>query len=295
MSTDTLEHWGAQKTEATPKGPGELAAALLVALAFSLAGRLAAPHLPYWACAVTVPLALLTVLWAIRAVVGARPTGLEVAAMMAVSLAGWAVLTLLPWKSVPTPTLQALRNLCLTVFGAGLGIAGARAVRDRNLLVPAGVFAAVIDIAVVYFGPTGRAVSKAPEVVAQFSLHQSLPGTAAPPPGAPPGAASLPPEVLYVGFLDVLLAAFMLAALARFGLRVRPAFWQMVLWLSLVGLASVFLGLPIPGWPFIVLAALLPNRDQFHFSRQEKMAMAVATVAAVGIVILVLRATARMW
>lgn len=279
-------------TETPPTSPAELLSALLVAFALSVLPRLLARLLPFSACFLSVPLVVLTVLWVVWAVVRARLWGWSLLAVLLVSALVWSAFTLSKWTGAPAAT-SAVRNVALMVCGAALGVGLARAIRDRNLLVPAGVFAAAIDIAVVYWGPTGRAIKSAPHVVTQLSVHTVLPGTAVRPPVA--GAPILPPELLSVGFLDLVLAAFMLAALLRFGMRAWPAFWHICVWLSLVSLTVLVMAWPIPGWPFIVLGALLPNRDQFHFSRSEKVAMAVGLLVALAAVRLVLWATARMW
>jgi hypothetical protein len=276
-----------------PTSSAELLAALLVPPALSIALRLAAPHLGFAAAFVTIPLALLTILWVIWAVVRARMHGLGLAAVLLVTAFAWLAALLPVWTGHTALGVAAVRNLALTVFGAALGVALASAVRDRNLLVPAGIFAAAIDVAVVFWGPTGRAVEKVPQVVTQLSVHTHIPGTAAPPlaPGAPP----LPPEILNIGFLDVLMAAFMLAALLRFGMRSQRAFWHICFWWCVVALGAVVMAWPLPGWPFIVLGALVPNRDQFRFSRGEKVAMGAAVGFALVAVWAVLWATKRMW
>ncbi len=276
-----------------PTSSAELTAALLVAAAVSAVPPLCAPRLPFSACFLSVPLALLSVLWLVWAIVRTRFRGWDLLAVLVVSGLAWGALALSQLRRPLGGSPLAVGNVPLTVCAAALGVFLAGLVRDRNILVPAGIFAAAIDIAVVYWGPTGRAVEAAPRVVTRLSVHTALPGTGGPPPV--PGAPPSPLEVLNVGAVDVLLAAFMLAALLRFGMRAWPAFWQICVWCSLVSLTVVVKAWPIPGWPFVVLGALLPNRDQFHFSRSEKVAMAIAFVVAVAAVRLVLWATARMW
>ena len=255
--------------------------------------RVLAPRLGFWACALSVPLTLLTILWLVWALIRARLTRGALVAILLVSAGAWGALALHRWVGFGGLVPLAVRNATLTILGAALGGAAAQALRDRNLLVPAGVFAAAVDIAVVFWGPTGRAVQHAPQAVTQLSVHAPLPGTAGPPPA--PGGAPLAPDVLNVGFLDVLMAAFILAALVRFHMRSGVAFWHICFWLSAIALAAVFSGWPIPGWPFIVFAGLLPNYDQFRFSRSEKITMAIGSIAALVAVGLVLWATARMW
>jgi hypothetical protein len=293
LPSDASPEQGGGIHQPPPASSIELLAALLAAPALSLALRVLAPCLGLWACALSVPLTLLTILWLVWALVRARLTRGALVAVLLVSAAAWGGLAAHRWVGLGALVPLAVRNMTLTVLGAALGVAAAQAIRDRNLLVPAGVFAAAVDIAVVFWGPTGRAVEHAPQAVTQLSVHAPLPGTAGPPPT--PGAAPLPPDVLNVGFLDVLMTAFMLAVLLRFHMRSGLAFWHICLWLCVIALLAVFAGWPIPGWPFIVFAALIPNYDQFRFSRSEKITMGVGFLVALAAVWLVLWATARMW
>ena len=162
---------------------------------------------------------------------------------------------------LPYPVLDA----ALVAGCIGGGQLVARAIHSRNLLVPIGVVAGLIDPFGVYLGFTGQTIHYRPEAVAAASTSI-------------PTVASMQVPFISVGPGDILFITIFLVCLYKFGLNVRGA----VIWLF-VAIGSVFgllLLTPLgkyafPGLPFIVAASLLPSAKAFSFSKEEKHAMLV--------------------
>jgi hypothetical protein len=180
-------------------------------------------------------------------------------------------------------------NLVMTLLGAFfLAIAAtlcgaliSRIIRERNLLVPVTVVAAVVDTLGVYWGPVRWISEKAPEVAEQLSA--AVPGAAGP--GAPEWLLAA------VGIGDFLFMGLFVAAVYRLGMDGRRTLWASFAALLAVPVTFAVAGLPaLPGLPFLGAAVLVANWRHFRFSRSEKfallyggMAVAVAVCLALGV------------
>ncbi len=154
----------------------------------------------------------------------------------------------------------------------GLGKFIARIVRERNLLLPVCLVAALADIYTVFWGPTGKALEYAPKLVEKLSVAIPKLGSAS----GTEGIAGLS-FVAVMGLGDIIFAALFFAAAARFGLNLQRTFWG-VLMAIVVGMFVVLFSPvgPLPLLPFIVVGFLLANHDAFVISAQERRSLLIA-------------------
>jgi len=165
----------------------------------------------------------------------------------------------------------ALLGACLL-----FGMLASRVVRDRNLLVPACIIAALADLLSVGWGFTSHALKQTPGLVAKLSV--------AVPALAPQAAASSAkyPILATMGVGDLFFIALFFAAAARFGLPLRRTFC-FVFPLVAVAMGLTITGvLPwqgVPGLPFIAVGFLAANLHSFRFSREEWRALGFVSAA----------------
>ncbi len=148
---------------------------------------------------------------------------------------------------------------------AGVGMALAAALREPNILLPAGVFAAFADFVVVRFGTVKHALSteKGQAMVQAVSakvpsLHPALPS-------------------LTIGPADFLFLGIFLACAARFEMGLRRNAWV------LTGvLAASLLAVPLVG----ALPALAPMSAAFVAVNWRRFRLTREELAATGLVLL---------
>jgi len=172
------------------------------------------------------------------------------------------------------------RGTALLVACLFFGMLASRVMRDRNVLVPACIIAALADLASVGWGFTGHALRETPELVSKLSV--AVPALA--PQAA--AAAGKYPILATMGVGDLFFIALFFAAGARFGLPLRRTFCFVFPLVALAMGLTISDVLPwqgIPGLPFIAVGFLAANARSFSFSREEWRAMGV-----VGLALLVL-------
>ncbi len=197
----------------------------------------------------------------------------------------WVLLRIVTLPSFPGDTL--LGNLALISWASLIGRAVGSAIREGNLLLPAAVVASLADIVTVFWGFVGHASRVAPQVVAGLSAQ-------APAAEVVQAHHLNVPILTYIGIGDFLFIAIFLTVALRFRLRAAAAMWaaflSMLIAAPLVNLSPYGL----PGVPFISAGVLWVNRRCFHFSQEEKRALAVAgaliaALLALGAVLLLRR------
>src|SRR5206468_2156030 len=140
-------------------------------------------------------------------------------ALLAVGAAGWWLTgSLLPRLLGTVPgrgallTLHTAAELFLILTAAGIGILFANAIRERNILLPAAVFAAFADYFMVRYGTVHVALkSQAGQKVIR-SMSAGVPRLH---PGLP---------LLTVGMADFVFLAFFFACVYRFDLHLKRTF-----------------------------------------------------------------------
>lgn len=192
------------------------------------------------------------------------------------ALAMWYALIL--WAdqySTIAPFTSTLASLLFLTACAFSGRLLSRLIRDMNMLVPIAVVLILVDVFTVFYGPTGEALEKAPDLVSSLSVGLPEVGSAAGPEGGR-GLAFL----ATAGLGDFIFLGFFFAAAWRYGLRFNRTFWYVFAFMGVTMLA--FLALPflpgIPLLPAIAIAFIAANLGEFQFSRQEKVYVLVAVV-----------------
>lgn len=167
---------------------------------------------------------------------------------------------------------QEVGLLCFASFA---GKAASLIIREGNLILPAAIAMALVDVWCVNLGgTTPRAAARVEKLFKAMTVE--LP---------PVGANRMPVPVPLMGFGDIFFAAFIIAALHRFGFELRLSFWIAVL-ATAFGLTLVsLLDIPLAGLPFIVLGLLLPNIRRMKLTRQEWVASAVG-IGALTIILI---------
>lgn len=163
--------------------------------------------------------------------------------------------------------LVPLEDLAKIAAAAGLGMALARGIREPNILLPAGLFAAFADLVVVKLGTVKHAL--APGNTQGQKLVQAVSAQ------VPAVHPSLP--VLTIGPADFLFLGLFLACAARFGDSLRATAWALagVLALSLVLVPLVG---PVPALAPMSLAFVAVNWRMFRLTREELLSTVLVLV-----------------
>jgi len=171
------------------------------------------------------------------------------------------------------PVLLALSSILFLLACVFFGRLLSLIIRERNMLFPVALIAGLADIFTVFFGPTGKTLAKAPQIVQKLSVGIPQAGSAT---GAQGGAGLA--HLASAGLGDFIFLTFFFACVYRFGLRANATFW-VIFGLTLAGMCAVLLVPNVPALPllpFIVAGFLLANAGAFRLSRQEKLYMAIA-------------------
>ena len=150
------------------------------------------------------------------------------------------------------------RDLCLMLFAGSLGYVVSFIVREPNILLPAAVFAGLVDYWNVSWGPLSRLVERKPEVITTVSVHMPMPV-----PGMPDGT---------VGIGDFVFLALFFGALYRFGLNVKGAFWLGYGLLTACMLFVLKFESAMPALVPIAIAVVGANIRNFKLQREELLA-----------------------
>lgn len=185
--------------------------------------------------------------------------------------------------------IGSVKDVALIIFAVLGGALLSRIARESKLLLPIGVTAAVVDgVGVLYRGGfTAQVLERNPELVQAFAASVPAVGAAGvvATGGVHPGLA-----LGFVGIGDFLFIGFFFAAGVRFCLNF-PAARAGVMAASLLAFGLVLLGnAHMPGLPFIVAGAILPNLGHFRYTRQEMVALAIG-----GLFLVVLCAAMVLW
>lgn len=173
---------------------------------------------------------------------------------VAIYLSGFGLVAL----GVPEPLPRAAMSCGLLCIAAAGGTAGASAIPDRNILIPAVLFMAAADFFVVHHGTVAIALR---HPTGQRFLQALSLETAPPRPGMPPAL---------VGLADILFLTFFYGCVTRFRLRERATtllFFLIVggtLWMVMLDRWG-----PVPGLVPMGLAFLVANWREFRLTRQE--------------------------
>lgn len=164
-----------------------------------------------------------------------------------------------------------------------------RIVRERAMVLPVCVVAALADVFTVFWGPTSQALENVPELVKKLSVAIPEVGSAA----GPEGAKGLA-HVATMGIGDFIFLALFLSLAVRFGFPLARTFWAVLIAVAVgIVFALTIRGLAgMPLLPYVCLGFVAVNMRQFHLSAQERRDLLIAlgvVVLLFGIVALALR------
>ena len=174
-------------------------------------------------------------------------------------------------------------NLAFLLACVAAGKLLSRIIRDRNILVPVCIVAALADLYTVFAGPTGQALQEAPKLVQKLSVSIPQPGSAA---GATGHMGLAFAGTMGLG--DFIFIAMFFAAATRFGFRLRRSYWGILLptGTALIGFLAAPMLPGIPLLPFIATGFLVANWREFRLTVEEKTNLRMAGLI-VGIAVAV--------
>jgi hypothetical protein len=248
-------------------------------LFFQLAGRLVRlPHgtpVPVVLTVVLLSVALFMLLTIMMTSALARALIAPRAAVVAIVLGLAAWLALAAYLGGGKRPLEARLILSLVldvsraVAATGIGALVAAFIRDRNILLPAAVFAAFADYFMVNYGTVHVALrsEKGQQVLSAMSSHA---------PAVRVGNIAIP--ALTVGMADIVFIAFFVACVLRFGMNMRGTLTAFAVMLTAALLFVSITGAPVPALGPMALAFVAVNFRYFRLSRAELQAMGIAFV-----------------
>jgi hypothetical protein len=158
-------------------------------------------------------------------------------------------------------------DLGRTLAAVGIGTLVAALVRDRNLMLPAAVFAAFADYFMVHYGTVHQALSSEKGQKLLEAMSSKTPEIR---------VGGLPIPVLSVGMADIVFIAFFLACAIRLELNARGTLLAFAVILPLALLLVLITGWPVPALMPMALAFVLVNWRYFRLSQEERKAVAIA-------------------
>jgi hypothetical protein len=207
-------------------------------------------------------------IWAIAALTRALRGPAQSAFMAVAGLALW--LGLLQMRPSPAlaPLLATLMDLGKILAAGGIGMALAAALKEPNILLPAGLFAAFADFVVVTIGTVKQAQSteKGQKLIEAVSAKA---------PAVHPKLATLT-----VGPADFLFLGVFLACVLRFDLGLRRNAIAMAIVLAASLALVAFTPISIPALAPMSLTFIALNWRKFKLSKQE----IVSTFVVLGLV-----------
>ena len=160
-------------------------------------------------------------------------------------------------------------DISLLLAAMFLGSLVAQIFSAPNVLGPLCAFCLLLDVWFVLFGGIAAQIAeKAPRYAEKVTA--SVPAVGA----ATTSQFALPP--IAIGAADYLLLGLVFAAMHRFAMNWREsARWMFVLVSGALLAVGLGVGM-LPGFVFIALATLIPNRKFFQFTREERFALLYA-------------------
>ena len=173
-----------------------------------------------------------------------------------------------------------VRNLLMIWCAVSIGVAITRIIKEFNILLPAAVSLALIDLYVVFGGGlVTQAQSGQSQVASQMmkSLTLTLPSV--------PKTTSrgTEPLILAVGFADYLFMALFFGAFRKFGIPSRRTFWALVVTLTAYMFAVAQSQTALPALVPIAVVVVGMNWRRFKFTDEERKALAAAAVIVCGV------------
>lgn len=226
---------------------------------------------------------------AVAGLVAAEVPRAGIWAMLVLGGGGWAALTYLVDLPHEPPWLARVVRVAATVLmilgTVGLGRAIGWLLKEPSLMPPALVLAGLVDLWGVKMGPVAKVASSNMETILRASA--SVPAVAS------SAASRIPLDDLSIGPGDICVAALICAVVAQAGFDWR----RNLMWmygLTVLGLSLALLT-PwlVPGLVFLAAAGIAANWREFHYTREERRALIIATgliLSLIMILTVILRA-----
>jgi hypothetical protein len=179
-------------------------------------------------------------------------------------------LGLLPHSIPALVALRVLRDLSLMLLAVSFGYTLSFLVKAPNVLLPAGVCAALVDFWGVNWGPLSRMLVSHPDVVAAASVQMPTP------------IRGMPGTMIGMG--DFVFLALFFAVMYRHSMNVKGAFWlgYGLLTLSMFAVMTNVIG-AIPALVPMVIAIVGMNMKFFKLKRDEWFAVLYAGLLIVAL------------
>ncbi len=159
-----------------------------------------------------------------------------------------------------------------------LGKLLSRIVRERAMTLPVCVVAGLADVFTVFFGPTGQALEKVPELVKKLSLAVPQAGSAA----GPEGVRGLA-HVASMGLGDFIFLALFMALAVRYAFPAGRTFVAVVAAACAGIVLALAVNIPMPLLPYMATGFILANARQFRLSPQERRDLLIALGVLVAV------------
>jgi hypothetical protein len=173
-------------------------------------------------------------------------------------------------RALAGPVTAILQDVGKIVAAAGVGVALAAAIREPNILLPAGLFAAFADFVVVNFGTVKHALSSPKGQALVQSVSAKIP--------------SVHPRLpeLTVGPADFLFLGIFLACAARFDMGLERTARVLAIVLA-VSLVLVLLVGPVPALAPMSVAFIAANWKKFRLTKEEILGSVLVLVLMGGL------------
>jgi hypothetical protein len=145
-----------------------------------------------------------------------------------------------------------------------LGVTISHIIREKSLLLPVVIVAALVDFWNVYVGPLGQVVATRPDIISKVVVQMPTPV-----PGMP---------VPMIGMGDFVFLALYMSVVCRFGMNVRATFWWGYALLTVTILAVLRVPFPIPALVPMSVVVIIANWREFKLSREEVIATTVVSL-----------------
>ncbi len=176
--------------------------------------------------------------------------------------------------------IPGLSSLIIMCFASSIGVLLSGIIREKNLIPPVSLVAALVDwYTVMGGGPVHQIMTKAPNLAKPFLIK--LPPIAHGSHGAAPA--------LFIGFADFMFIAFFYACVYRFSMNEKKTFIGLCITLivyMLVVSQADRLGSWAQALPALVPVAivlLVANWRHFHYQRSELLAILYAGLIVIAV------------
>ncbi len=197
---------------------------------------------------------------------GAKQAGLWalVSAVVFAGLLAFKMFVRLKLSMPAAMLLESVHQFSLISLAVCLGVTISYIIREKSLLLPVVIIAALVDFWNVYVGPLGHVVATRPDIISKVVVQMPTPV-----PGMP---------VPMIGMGDFVFLALYMSVVCRLGMNIRGTFWWGYGLLTATILAVLRFDLPIPALVPMSVVIIIANRREFNLKREEVIATTVVSL-----------------